>query len=943
MPEAIPVYAKRLALAGLVFLATGAGQVTLSVAQDRAAPPVGSPVIQRSAELLAQAIAFERAGKVSEADAAYKAALGAAEEIEGQQGTGEVVKVLGWQANFYRRQQRLPEGRAAAERALALHETSRGPDDPYTAYLHGLAGGIASQQRDYEKAESHLRAVLEAYQRNGASKERDGHAANAADELGNVLRAQKRFAEAVTAVKVAAALRALLSPRDAVAIARTLQRLGAVSADNGQPADAEIAYKGAVSVAEELNDPTASVLADVLISQAVFYRDQRRLDEALASAQHALTVRHAASEERTQLIRVHTLLASIAKLRADTGESEHQLRLALDVYDRIPDDNGRSLAKIAANELAMAMASSNGAGAEALLQRAIDLLAQVAPANDMSLPMALQRLGALYKDQRRFDAAEPLLRRAVECSRGAFGPDHPQVGYALFTLGDVLFRAGRYAEAESPFLEALAIRSKFGDSLPATEVEIYLATVYRYLGRYPESLRFASQALETRQARLPPDHQLIADALFNVAAVYRWTHRYAEAEPLLRQSLAIREPTLGPDNPHVLADLNALAISLNGMGRVAEAEPILRRALAGREKVLGPDHPEVADTLVTLIYLLRSQGRFAEAAALAERPLAIYRKALGPSHPLVVWGLRTLAIVQQDRAEFAKADALYHDALRIRQATYGADHAFVAESYSDLTRLSLLRRHYEEAAGYSSKSLAIVEKLFGANDARIVGPLRDLAGLRLLVSQTDSAAELVRRALAICEQAVGTESMCVAVLSNDLAAIYRMQGKLGDAEKLYDRPLAIYRKVLGDRHPWVASALSMRAALDIALGQPNEAERRYDEALGILVAAYGPDSPVQQFILNNKGLLLAQTGRFDDAERYFKRAVDLLEKGAGKETWELAVVLFNLGWLYDRIGRTEEAERLAREATRIGEKVYGPDYAPPLMPAATLPPPAQEI
>src|SRR5260370_1069621 len=341
----------------LVLLIAVVSEVTVpAMSQDRQAQPANSPAALRAAELLSQAIALYRAGKVADADTAYKIALKAAEELNDPRDSAAIVKVLGWQAGFYRQQLRLAEAWSAAERALALHEPVFGPDDVHTAYLHTLLGMIASQQREYSKAEPHLRAVLDAYSRNGGSKQRDGNAANAAQELGTVFRAQKRFAEAVTVFRVAAALRGQAVPRDPVAIARNMY-----------------------------------------------------------------------------------LLAAVFELA------------------RFP------------------MGKSRYAEAEALLHRSIALREKTVPLDEFALAQALQRLGTVYQMQYRFALAEPLFRRGLEIVRRVKGPEQPEVATSFFLMGSLLFAAGRYSDAEGPFLSALTIRSKYDDLVAISEVEVHLA------------------------------------------------------------------------------------------------------------------------------------------------------------------------------------------------------------------------------------------------------------------------------------------------------------------------------------------------------------------------------------------------------------------------------------------------------------------------------------
>jgi tetratricopeptide (TPR) repeat protein len=900
---------------------------------------------QRSAAATAlreQAVALHKAGRFAEAEAAYATALKAAEQLRGERDASAIVKVLGWHANLYRQQGRFAESWRAAERALPLHEAAFGPDDPHTAYLHGLLGAVGTRLGRYADAERHLRVVLEAYSRNGGSPERNEAAANAAHELGHVLLALKRPAEAVTVLQVGVGLRSSTAPRNADALARVTNTLAVAFERTDQLAEAEATYKAAVALVEGQQGPDAT-LVDLLFAEAVFYRNQQRLEDAWNAARRALAAYEKRSADKSQAARIRSLLGGIALLRNDKATAETEYRLALAADDSAPSATNLTYVADAASELGfILMGKANNVEAVTLLEKSIALRRQTVPVNEIGLATALQRLGLVYKAQRKYREAEQPIRQALEAFGRAMGPENAYVAYSYMVLGDLLFAAGRYAEAEGPFLSALTIRSKHDDPLGVAEVEIRLATTYRYLNRFDQSERLARRALATREARLRPDDQYVADALFNLAAAYRWMGRHAEAEPLLRRSLAIREPLLGVDNPHVLADLNSLANSLDATGRSVEAEPMIRRALAGREKVLGPDDPDVADTLVNLITLLRRQGRYAEAAAIAGRPLEIYRKALGHSHPSIVPGLRIVATIHQERAEFAKAEELFIEALKIRQAAHGVDHAYVGASYMDLVRLSLARRQIEEAEGYAAKALAIYEKWYGADDTHIVWTLRDVAKLRVFVDQLESAEALLKRALAICERVDGAEALTVAILSSDLAALNQLRGKLGDAEKYYERPLAIYRKQLGSQHPWLAYALEMRANLDVALGQPQEAERRYDEALKILLVAYGKASPVQNFILNNKALLLAQLKRLDEAERLFKQAIDLLQAGAGGDTWALAVALSNLGGLYSTLGRHDEAEALLRRAADIANRIYGPDRAPPFLPMATLPPPAQE-
>src|SRR5260370_19079872 len=185
------------------------------------------------------------------------------------------------------------------------------------------------------------------------------------------------------------------------------------------------------------------------------------------------------------------------------------------------------------------MGKSSSAEAEALFQRWFDLRGNTVPLEEGALAQALQRLGTVYQMQIRFEGAEPLFRRGLEIIRRVKGPEHPEVATAFFRMGSLLFEAGRYSDAEGPFLSALTIRSKYDDAMAISEVEVHLALVYRYLGRLDEAERLARRALASREAKLKPVDTSSADAFVNLVPAYRWPSREAETGPLWRPASTV--------------------------------------------------------------------------------------------------------------------------------------------------------------------------------------------------------------------------------------------------------------------------------------------------------------------------------------------------------------------------------------------------------------------
>ena len=167
---------------------------------------------------------------------------------------------------------------------------------------------------------------------------------------------------------------------------------------------------------------------------------------------------------------------------------------------------------------------------------------------------------------------------------------------AAYNLGQSLYDAGKYGEAERMFREVHGIRM-------------------RLLGaEHPQTLLCAGD---------------IASCLMAQGSC----GKHAKAEQIEREVLAVRKRVLGPEHPETLTSAANVASSLCGQGKHAEAEQIHREVHAVRKRVLGPEHPDTLNTASNLAVTLFDQRKYAEAQALCEATLEVQRRVLGPAHP----------------------------------------------------------------------------------------------------------------------------------------------------------------------------------------------------------------------------------------------------------------------------------------------------------------------
>ncbi|NEQ29164.1 MAG: tetratricopeptide repeat protein, partial [Microcoleus sp. SIO2G3] len=95
-------------------------------------------------------------------------------------------------------------------------------------------------------------------------------------------------------------------------------------------------------------------------------------------------------------------------------------------------------------------------------------------------------------------------------------------------------------------------------------------------GRYSEAESLYVQALALRRQLLGEEHPNLASSLNNLAGLYRSQGRYSEAEPLLVQALTIFEARLGVNHPNTVVVRQNLEIVRQQMQPDREALPQVR-------------------------------------------------------------------------------------------------------------------------------------------------------------------------------------------------------------------------------------------------------------------------------------------------------------------------------------------------------------------------------
>jgi len=530
----------------------------------------------------------------------------------------------------------------------------------------------------------------------------------------------------------------------------------------------------------------------------------------------------------------------------------------------------------------------------------------------------LGSLGAQCAKAGHYDAAEPLLRKALAVQEEVLGREHPDTAMSLNNLAWLLNAKGESALAEPLYRQALAIREKVeGPEHPDTAMSLNnLAELLRERGDYAAAEPLYRRALAIQEKILGPEHPDTATSLNNLALLLAAEGDYPAAEPLYRGALAIQEKTLGPEHPTTATSLTNLASVLAAKGDYAAAEPLYRRALAIREKVLGSEHADTATSLNNLGWLLATRGDYAGAEPLYRRAISLQARALGSEHPAVATSLNNLGGLLYFKGRYAEAEAVYRQALTIQQRLLGAEHPDTTRTLSNLAVVLAAQGDYAAAELLYRQALAIREKVLGPEHPDTATSLNNLG--RLLAAKGDytGAEPLYRRALAIREKVLGPDHPDTAPPLNNLALLLSARGDYAGAEPLYRRTLAIQEKAAGPDNPEAATTLSNLAELFAAKGDPRTAEQFHRQALAIREKVLGPENPKIAESLNNLAFLLASTGQYTAAEPAFRRALAITAKALGPEHPNTIRYLFNLAALLWAEGRSTEARASGERAGR---------------------------
>ncbi len=326
----------------------------------------------------------------------------------------------------------------------------------------------------------------------------------------------------------------------------------------------------------------------------------------------------------------------------------------------------------------------------------------------------------LLKDQGKYADAERISQVTLKAATERFGTAHFTTQNEMRWLADIMWRQGKFAEAESLYR---AVINSVEASLGPESLDIAY-----YLNEFVQFLR-----IKGLRTQVSPQVEIVSVA----------DDDYKEAEQISERAVAIIENRLGKNHHDLGMLLNNLASLHSQNGNWEKAEPLFLRSLAIDEVAYGPEHTETARGLINYAVMLFRQGKYDLAEEPYRRALAIWRKALGENHPETAACYNNLANLLRRQEKYEEAEECYAQALRIRLATIGPLHVDTSRTLEGYGRFMRIQGNLASAEDFLNRSYAARKECLGPKHHDTIFVALELAEVLLELSKAESAQSIV--------------------------------------------------------------------------------------------------------------------------------------------------------------------------------------------------------
>ena len=214
-----------------------------------------------------------------------------------------------------------------------------------------------------------------------------------------------------------------------------------------------------------------------------------------------------------------------------------------------------------------------------------------------------------------YGGARKHLGEALEIRKKIYGMSHLETAESLFIWGGLLGRQGDLEEAVNAQLQALEIRQKL---LPKDHPKIAssleaVGGVYQSLRQYEKATPYFERSLKIFKSHYGPEHPRTAETEKNYGVHLANQGDFNKAVPYLERSVTLREKLFGDQAWETAASLEDLAWVYNESGQGEKSRELYQRAYEIREQIQGEASPFAIKTLLSVALIDYRQDKVNDA------------------------------------------------------------------------------------------------------------------------------------------------------------------------------------------------------------------------------------------------------------------------------------------------------------------------------------------
>jgi CHAT domain-containing protein len=270
---------------------------------------------------------------------------------------------------------------------------------------------------------------------------------------------------------------------------------------------------------------------------------------------------------------------------------------------------------------------------------------------------------------------------------------------------------GLLDKADATLRESVESASKYGVNSPNYRMLLACALGRVYYARqaYPDAEKMLLLARDLSVQLYGPDHMTTAIMLGHLGVLYRGMRRDTDAESTYRQALSILQAKVSPDHP-VVANLHVgLGNTLYQAGKIAESRDHFERALAIDRHRLDATHPDLIAILTHLASIAARQERWQDAVELTSEARRNTRRSIGEVLPALAPDEQLQFLFHQDR--WALTSALSLSIARLKVPDMQARAVEWLLNSKGVAQQALAERTVEARTATDPRAAQVIEQL----------------------------------------------------------------------------------------------------------------------------------------------------------------------------------------------------------------------------------------